>query len=398
MRRVYQAMWLAATVLVFVAVASAQSGSRTGGMGKATTTTTPPGSGDQLPHTIFVRGKVAMADGSALPGPAAIVSVCGSNTRKETITRADGSFSFMLGDRNSSVMQDASNSDRPVDVFNGTNTSMTSNYPGAAPTQFDTRTLANCELKADLHGYESSHVEFTGMPTGTIDVGVLVIRNGGMKHDAPVVSVTSLQAPPNAKKELEKGRALAEKGQLAEAEASLRKAVEEYPQYAEAWYALGNLQTAKKDAGALSSYQAAQKADPSYVAPYPPLVRSAALAHEWPETVSLSDKLIALDASRYPMAYYYNAVANYNLDHLQVAEQSALKAESLDKTHGEPRVEILLGLIYTAKQDYSAAAQHYQAYLQIVPDGPLTAQVKSDLAKCEDMAKVSGATDGQPKP
>jgi len=105
-----------------------------------------------------------------------------------------------------------------------------------------------------------------------------------------------------------------------------------------------------------------------------------------------------LDSARYPMAYYYNAVANYNLDHLQAAEENALKAERLDKAHGEPRVEILLGLIYTAKQNYPAAAQHYQTYLQIAPNGPLTAQVKSDLAKCEEMAKVNGTQGSAPKP
>ena len=98
------------------------------------------------------------------------------------------------------------------------------------------------------------------------------------------------------------------------------------------------------------------------------------------------------------MAYYYNAVANYNLDHLQAAEENALKAERLDKAHGEPRVEILLGLIYTAKQNYPAAAQHYQTYLQIAPNGPLTTQVKSDLAKCEEMAKVNGTQGSAPKP
>jgi tetratricopeptide (TPR) repeat protein len=273
---------------------------------------------------------------------------------------------------------------------------MTSNVPTSGSSQFDTRSLKNCELTADLHGYESSHLEFPGMPTGTVDMGTLVLRSRGPKGDA-VVSVTSLQAPSDARKEFEKGKSQLEKGKPDDAEASLRKAVAAYPQYAEAWYLLGKLQATKKDsAGARASYEAAQKADPAYPPPYVPLVQAAAQGHQWQDVLSLSNRLIALDSARYPMAYYYNAMANYNLDQLQAAEENALKAESLDKAHGEPRIQILLGLIYTAKQNYAVAAQHYQAYLQLVPDGPLTSQVKSDLAKCEEMAKVNEGSTTKP--
>ena len=394
MQRRYQAIWLTMMLVLSWSGASAQTGSNT----SRTQGTQPPGSGDNLPQTIFVIGKVVMSDGSAPPGRVTIVSVCGGNSRREALARPDGSFSFMLGDHTSSVMQDASNTDRPVDIFSGTNTSMTSNTPTSGSSQFDTRSLKNCELTADLHGYASSHLEFPGMPTGTIDMGTLVLRSRGPKADA-VVSVTSLKAPPDARKEFEKAKAQLDKGKLDDAEASLRKAVATYPQYAEAWYVLGKVQSAKKDsAGAHASYEAAQKADPDYPAPYLPLAQAAAQSHQWQDTLSLTDRLVTLDASRYPMAYYYNAVANYNLDHIQAAEVSALRAEGLDKAHAEPRIEILLGMIYTARQNYSAAAEHYKAYLQIVPDGPLTAQVKADLAKCEEMAKVNGSQEGASKP
>jgi cytochrome c-type biogenesis protein CcmH/NrfG len=395
MRKGYQAVWLTTMLVLLSYGVSAQNGSSNTGKN---TSARPPGSGDNLPNTIFFIGKVTTSDGSAPPGTVTIVSICGSNTRREAITKPDGSFSFMLGDRNSSVMQDASNSDRPVDIFSGTNSSLTSNSPGFGPSQFDTRTLSNCELKADLHGYESSYVVFPQMPSGTTDVGTLVLRKRGTQGDA-VVSVTSLQAPAGARKEFEKARAQLQQGKLDEAEGSLRKAVDDYPQYAEAWYTLGKIQNQKKDvAGAHTSFEAAVKADPSYPPPYLYLAQAAAQAHQWQEALSLTDRLLALDGSRYLMAYYYNGVANYNLDHLPAAEVSALRAEGLDKAHTEPRIEILLAMIYTAKQNYSAAAEHYKTYLQVVPEGPLTAQVKSDLAKCEEMAKVAGPQEGPSKP
>jgi tetratricopeptide (TPR) repeat protein len=390
----HKAIWLVVITLLAWSGAPAQTGSRPS---SRTTPSTPSGSGDNLPQTIMVVGKVVMADGSALPGQVTIVSLCGSNSHREAVARPDGSFSFVLGDRSSSVVQDASNSNQSDSIYPGKTSGMTNN-PGGAPAEFDTRTLADCQLIADLHGYQSSHAAFPGMPSGTINVGVLVLHSHGSKSDA-VVSVTSLQAPGNARKEFEKGKVQLDKGKLEDAEASLRKAVDEYPRYAEAWYFLGNVQTAKKDsAAAHTSYEQAQKADPSYPPPYLPLARAAALAHQWQDALVYSDRLIALDAAKYPMAYYYSATANYNLNHLPEAEASALKAENLDKAHAEPRLEIQLGLLYTAKQNYSAAAEHYRTYVQLVPDGPLTAQVKSDLAKCEEMAKASGPQDGTPKP
>jgi len=396
MRRGYWAIGQIASALVLLwtgAIAQTRPGT-----GVTPGAAPPPGSGDNLPRTIIFVGKVAMADGSSLPGQAAIVSTCGSNTRREAVTRPDGSFSFVLGDRSSSVMQDASNTDRSTDIYPGSNSTMTSNSPGAAPVPFDTRTLADCDLTADLHGYSSSHVGFPAMPSGTVNLGTLVLTGHGTRSDA-VVSVTSLQAPGNAHKEFEKGQSQLDKGKLADAEASFRKAVGEYPQYAEAWYLLGNVQTMKKDsAAAHASYEAAQQADPSFPPPYLPLAHEAAQAHRWQDALALSNRLISLDPARFPMAYYYNAVANFNLGHLQEAESSALKAESLDPGHAEPRIQILLGMIYTARHNYSAAAQHYRTYLQIVPNGPLTAQVKSDLAKCDDLAKATGAPDSTPKP
>ena len=396
MHRGYWRFWLIVAMMLVWTAASAQTGGRSAGR----STSGPPGSGDALPHTIFVRGRVVTSDGFPPPSPAAIVSVCGGNSRREAITHADGTFSFLLGDQTSSVIQEASNTNRPDDIFSGKSSSMTSNVPSAGSTDFDTRTLRNCELRAELQDYRSSHLEFPSMPTGTVDIGVLVLRSLSAKADA-MVSVTSLQAPPGARKQFDKGQAQLDKGKLDEAEGSLRKAVNEYPQYAEAWFVLGKIQNLKKNpTEAHASYEAAMTADPSYPPPYMYLAQAAAQAHQWQDALSLTDRLIALDASRYPMAHYYNAVANYNLDRLATAEVSALRAEGLDKTHAEPRIEILLGMIYTSKQNYSAAAEHYRAYLQLVPDGPLAGQVKSDLAKCEEMAKVNGnsAQQNVPKP
>ena len=47
-------------------------------------------------------------------------------------------------------------------------------------------------------------------------------------------------------------------------------------------------------------------------------------------------------------------MAEFNLNHLAQAETNALRAESLDKLHSEPRVELLLASIYNAKGEHAA--------------------------------------------
>ena len=60
-----------------------------------------------------------------------------------------------------------------------------------------------------------------------------------------------------------------EKGNLAEAEKSLRKAIDQYPKFAEAWLRLGDLEQRRKNIeGAMADYQEAINADPNFAVPY----------------------------------------------------------------------------------------------------------------------------------
>jgi tetratricopeptide (TPR) repeat protein len=219
------------------------------------------------------------------------------------------------------------------------------------------------------------------------NVGVIVLHYRGKKAEG-MVSVAALQVPAKARKEYEKGSELLEKGNLPEAEKSLRKAIDMYPKFAEAWLRLGDLEIRRKNLeGASADYQEAINADPNFTLPYIRLTAVLARTQDWEQTRKLSERLISMDPVNFPQAYYYNAIANMNQNHMPQAETSALKAESLDKQHGEPRIELVLATIYVAQGSYSSAADHYRAYLKLVPDGPLNERVKTDLAKIEEMAK-----------
>jgi tetratricopeptide (TPR) repeat protein len=103
--------------------------------------------------------------------------------------------------------------------------------------------------------------------------------------------------------------------------------------------------------------------------------------------------LIRLDPYDFPEAYFYNAVADYNLHKYDAAHASALEAQKLDTAHKFPRVEHLLGVILYQKRDYAGAIEQMRKYLLLSPDSPDVGQVKQQLADLEKAA--GGATKAQ---
>ena len=219
-------------------------------------------------------------------------------------------------------------------------------------------------------------------------VGIITLHSRTRKSDR-MVTVASLEVPPKARAPFEKGSELLEKGNFTDAERLLRKAIEIYPKFAEAWSCLGDLeQRRNKPDAARQDYHAAIDADPNLPLPYLRLAILDAEVNEWVEAGKLTDKVISLDPIGFPIAYYYNAVAEFYLDDVAKASSSALRAESLDKQHDEPRIELLLASICLAQGTYSAAATHYRTFLQLIPAGPLSEQVKTELARIEQLAKA----------
>jgi cytochrome c-type biogenesis protein CcmH/NrfG len=377
---------LAVCVLLLIG-ANAQrrgsSGSKTtaSAPGVVSGTTTPSTTNPQ--QTIYYAGKV-MLDSGIAPPSVAVLRVCNGFRHRETYTSADGSFSFMVGDRTSDALPDASEDTRE---FSGTYAGQpaTGNPMTLGQSNFASP-IADCELRADLAGYTSSSIHLDQSMSNS-NVGVIVLHSRGKKADG-MVTVGSLEVPAKARKEYEKGSELLEKGNLADAEKSLRKAIEEYPKFAEAWQRLGDLEQRRKNSdAAMKDYAEAISADPNLPLPYLRLAFLTAVAKEWEQTRQLTDRLISLDPASFPMAYYYNAVAELNLKHLDKAESNGLRAEAMDKQHTEPRVELLLASVYIAKDKYASAADHYRTYVKLVPDGPMTERVKTDLARTEEMAK-----------
>ena len=96
----------------------------------------------------------------------------------------------------------------------------------------------------------------------------------------------------------------------------------------------------------------------------------AVVEGNWAEAARLTEQLIQLNSLAYPMAYFFNAAANYNLGKLDAAEQSARKFQQMDTAHTRPDIATLLASILTEKHQYAEAAQLYRDYLAARPDAP----------------------------
>lgn len=337
---------------------------------------------DMEPRPVFLSGKVMLEDGTPPPDPVVIERVCNGVARPEAYTDSKGRFSFQLG-QNSAMFADASVSDGGFGMpGRSPRGGMGGMGRGASEQQ-----LMGCEIRASLAGFRSEPVHLAGRRAlDNPDLGTIVLRRLA-NVEGSTISITSLQAPKDAKKAYEKGRQALKKKKVEDAEKELRKAVTLYPKYAAAWYELGMAQEAKKlPEEARKAYAESLAADSKFVKPYLQLALLAANEGKWQDVADTTDRLIRLDPYDFPQAYLFNSVANYNLGKLDVAEKSALEAQKLDTQHRFPKVNHLLGVIMADRRDYPAAARHMRDYLKFAPGAQDADRVRTQLTELEKLA------------
>jgi tetratricopeptide (TPR) repeat protein len=167
------------------------------------------------------------------------------------------------------------------------------------------------------------------------------------------------------------------------AQRDLEKAVQIYPQYAEAWYQLGKLQEKANPGEARNSFAKAVAADPKFILPYEHLATLAAVERKWQDLLDYTTHWLELEPRGTPRAWYYNALANANLNNNKVAEASARKGLAMDPLHTEPNTEQLLAVVLVAEHNYTEALEHLRECLTYYPPGPNADLVKQQIAQLE---------------
>lgn len=358
----------------------------------STTTTTTPGTGSNAPsfqefqRPIYLSGRLMMDDGMPPPEPVMMLLVCNGQPKPQGYSDNKGRFSISLG-QNQGLFADASIG-QTNDTF-GTMGSSGRSGLGAPRQGYTERELMSCEFTADLPGFRADRIQLAGRRImDNPEVGTIILHRLS-EVQGYTFSMTTANAPKEAKKAYEKGMDLVKKKKLEEAEVQLRKAVEGYPKFAVAWFDLGQtLMGLKKGEDAEKAYQQAVESDPKFVKPHLQLLQLALNSRNWQQIADRSETVLKLNPFNYPQVWYMNGAANYNLKKLDVAEKSARQAVKLDTDHRNPRSSHLLGIILADKGDYPGALDQMKGYLSFAPNASDADAVKRQVAELERVTGV----------
>ena len=332
---------------------------------------------------IFLSGKVMFDDGGPTNSDIRIERVCGATQRLETHTDSKGRFSFQLGG-NTTVDTDAADSGIGFGRQGGSNSPFSQGNRGGLDGMF------GCEIRAAYPGYRSDAVPLANRHSlDDPDLGTIVLHRLANVQGS-TISLTTAAAPKSARKDYEKGMQLAEKGKFEEAEKHFLQATDVYPKFAAAWYALGQVQQREnKPAEARKSYEAAIGADKKFVSPYDQLALLCAQGGNWQEAAKYSQTAIELNPVEFPSAFWYNAIANYNLKNTGEAEKSAKALLKLDTRHKYPQAESMLAQFAVNRGEYAEAATHLRAYLALAPNAQDAATLKAQLQKIDEASAAA---------
>lgn len=340
---------------------------------------------------IHVYGTVVMDDGTPPPEPVAIERVCQRGvSRREGYTDAKGNFSVRMGADFEQAYQDATASGRSRErtddpLFNQ------SQPAGAGIGMGVGSELTTCELRGVLAGYVSSTINLAILAqSNRPDYPYPIVLYRTERVPGLLVSATTLKAPKDAKKAFEKGMKAKD---IESAEKHFREAVTVYPEYADAWVALGlTHEQRQRLPEAREAYEKAVALDANLVRPYVQLAIMSVTAGNWKEAADLSARAISLHPSAFPNVYFANALANFNLANADVALVSAKRAHQLDHGRRMPGALLIIASVLNFKGDHAGAAQHLRTYLEWVPNAADAAQVRSQLAEIEKKLGTASAT------
>ena len=245
------------------------------------------------------------------------------------------------------------------------------------PWVLDESTIPDgCRVTIRLKGYRTTDATLTEGSTFTLK------RSGD--SEGSTVSMTSLNATKDARKAYDRGLAAATRQKYEAAAKAFQAAVAAYPQYAQAWSDLGQVQLAlDRPADARASWEHAVQSDRQYLKPYVQLARLAVAEGRNQDALDITNRGLGLNPIEFPAISFYNAVANFNLKLYDAAEKSAIQAIAHDGKRELPEAESLLGSILANKGDLGPAIDHLRKYLELSPKAADATAIRERIAEIE---------------
>jgi hypothetical protein len=189
----------------------------------------------------YLGGTVTVAGGALPWDPVPITVTCDGKIRYTSTADPKGKFLIAPVKTDTSLI---GNSD--------TNTKLAEQFVG-------------CAVQAALPGFDSSSISIANRNVqDNPNIGTITLKREDGSAGAAVSSTTAT-APKDAMKAFEKARSELLDGKPDRAQKDLEKAVQVYPQFAEAWYQLGRILEVSKKEEAGNSFSRAVAADPKFI-------------------------------------------------------------------------------------------------------------------------------------
>lgn len=202
---------------------------------------------------------------------------------------------------------------------------------------------------------------------------------------AAMVAASDLNAPPKAKKEMQKAMQEYGKSDMKKSEEHLRKAVEIYPQYARGWNTLGVvLMKEGNRPGAIDAWQKSIAADSKFPSGYLNMARIEMQDKKMPEAADYIAKAYACDPTSADILAL-RASEELLTGQYDKALTDAQFVHGLGQAHS-PDVHLIAGEAFIHMNKNANALKEYEMYLKEDPDSPSAAKVREAMAQLQ--AKV----------
>jgi tetratricopeptide (TPR) repeat protein len=256
----------------------------------------------------------------------------------------------------------------------------------------------DCYVIAEHKGYISSREFVRPDGSGHVykDIFLRPVNDESASKSGNPVSEHQLSIPPKARESFEKGvQMVVEKSDYRGAVAQFSRAIAKYPSYYEAYAAMGLAQNKMGDAAAAEA--AFQKSIELSEEKYPQgMIDLASMynsQHRYREAEVLLRKVIVLDASSWRGQF---ELANTLVGLKRIPDAVTCAAAARDLKPDNPPIYLLLYNLHIASDDFPAALRDADAYLKIVPTGPMADRVRKMREQVQKAVPNPPANSPQP--
>jgi Tetratricopeptide repeat len=234
---------------------------------------------------------------------------------------------------------------------------------------------------ARTDGNEFEIIDNEGAHTETVRVKPSAEANAGKAGAGATISTAELKIPEKAQKEFDKGVNAFSAGDNNKAESSFKKAIEYYPNYANAYNNLGVLyMKTSQQPEAKEAFAKSVAVDDKFVPGYINLARLSFAAHDYPEAEATLSKALAISPDNLE-ALTLLATSEYMNKENGKALANVRHIHSLPGHEPFSGVHLLAAQILMSKNERDQAIDQYIAFLQESPRDLRVPAVRKTLAE-----------------